>query len=59
MTNEYCDYEYCDSEDETSDIYISKVIRYENVVFEYFKNVADDVAHVVPGKGKFTCAYHY
>ena len=59
MTQEYHDYKYCDPEDETSDIYIYKVINYGDVIFEFFRNVADDVPHDVPGKGKFTYNYHY
>lgn len=59
MTRERNAYEYCDSEDENSDIYIAKVINYGEVLFEFFKDVADDVPYDVPGKGKFTCNYHY
>lgn len=59
MTQEYYDYEYCDSEDETSEIYLAKVLNYGDVIFEFFRDVADDVPFDVPGKGKFTCVYHY
>ena len=59
MTKEYNAYEYCDSEDEILDVYIAKVIRDGDAVFEFFRNVADDALHDVPGEGKFTCNYHY
>ena len=59
MTTEYNNYKYCDSEDENSDIYVAKVLNYGNVIFEFFRDVADDVSHDIPGKGKVTNAYHY
>ena len=59
MEKEYDAYEYCDSEDENSDTYITKVVNYGDVLFEFFKDVADDAPCDVPGKGKFTCNYHY
>ena len=59
MIKEHNSYEYCDPEDENSDTYTYKVVNYGDVLFEFFRDAVNDVPYDVPGKGKFTCNYHY